>query len=329
MYILFFNFLISLVFLFLGTQLLVNSSITLSNKLNINRFIIGFTIISLATSLPELFVTLGASTKGFNDFAIGNIIGSNISNISLVLGLTALISPVIFSKNEIKLNYFPLVLLSTLFVAILIIFGFIGTLYGLIAIFSLFSYNIYLLQKGKDIISTDHLNNPNILIFLGKEFFISRLLYLFLFLLMGAILLWFGSEILIKSSKDIASLVGLSDRVISISLVAIGTSIPELFASVYAACKKETKLAIGNLLGSNIFNMLAVLGITSCINPINIGPNLHLDVLIMLAFTLLLFPCFYLRNLILKQENITMMIYKFEGLILLILYILYMYFVIV
>tara|TARA_Y100000814_G_C12163639_1_gene345330 strand:- start:193 stop:633 length:441 start_codon:yes stop_codon:yes gene_type:complete len=146
---------------------------------------------------------------------------------------------------------------------------------------------------------------------------------------MGAILLWFGSEILIKSSKDIASLVGLSDRVISISLVAIGTSIPELFASVYAACKKETKLAIGNLLGSNIFNMLAVLGITSCINPINIGPNLHLDVLIMLAFTLLLFPCFYLRNLILKQENITMMIYKFEGLILLILYILYMYFVIV
>ena len=134
----------ALILLFVGTQLLVNASITLSNKLSINRIIIGFTIVSLATSLPEFFVTLSSSLKGYYDFAIGNIIGSNISNISLVLGITTLITPVVFPKKEIYLNYFPLVLISVVFVLMFIFVGVFNLLSGIVSLLILIAFNIFL-----------------------------------------------------------------------------------------------------------------------------------------------------------------------------------------
>ena len=149
MSILFIQFIISLLLLFIGSQLLVSGSITISNKLNINRLVIGLTIVSLATSLPEFFVTLQASSRGYYDYAIGNIIGSNISNISLVLGVTALISPIFISKKEIYLNYFPLILITALFVGAVFFLNSIyptallKPAYGIIAVGSLVCFNIF------------------------------------------------------------------------------------------------------------------------------------------------------------------------------------------
>ena len=324
MELLFIQFIISLVLLFIGTQLLVNASISISNKLNINRLIIGFTIVSLATSLPELFVTLQASMQNYHDYAIGNIIGSNISNISLVLGIIAIISPIVFSKKEIKLNYTPLIAISIAFVLIILLLGTFNIIYGLIAIFTLIYFNVFLLKKGQELISIENNENPDIFLLFGIPINIKKLFPLFTILIIGTLILWLGSDFLINSSKEIAMLFGISDRVISISLVAIGTSLPELFTSIYAAYKGETKLAIGNLLGSNIFNILAVLGITTCINDISIGNHLNSDAVIMLLITLFLIPCFYMRSIItntVNQENVR--IYRTEGVVLLAIYITY------
>ena len=319
----------SLILLFIGTQLLVNASITLSNKLNINRIIIGFTIVSLATSLPELFVTLSSAMKGYYDFAIGNIIGSNISNITLVLGITALISPVIFSKKEIYFNYFPLALISFCFVSMFVLFGAFNLFSGVVSLLILIAFNIFLFKYGRSIIEIKDEQNIDVFIFFGKEIIIKRLSYLILILFSGSLILWIGSEILIDSSKDIATKIGVSDRVISISLVALGTSLPELFASIYAAYKKETQLAIGNLLGSNIFNMLAVIGFTTCVQSISVSNYLLPDAIIMLLITLFLFPCFYIRNILsMRKNNNTMLISKLEGLCLLMIYVIYIYLVI-
>jgi len=324
MELLFIQFIISLVLLFIGTQLLVNASISISNKLNINRLIIGFTIVSLATSLPELFVTLQASMQNYHDYAIGNIIGSNISNISLVLGIIAIISPIVFSKKEIKLNYTPLIAISIAFVLIILLLGTFNIIYGLIAILTLIYFNVFLLKKGQELISIENNKNPDTFLLFGIPIKIKSLFPLFSILTIGTLILWLGSDFLINSSKQIAILFGVSDRVISISLVAIGTSLPELFTSIYAAYKRETKLAIGNLLGSNIFNILAVLGVTTFINDINIGDHLNSDAVIMLLITLFLIPCFYMRSIVtntVNQENVR--IYRTEGIILLAIYITY------
>jgi len=323
MELLFIQFIISLILLFIGTQLLVNASITISNKLNINRLIIGFTIVSLATSLPELFVTLQASAQNYHDYAIGNIIGSNISNISLVLGIIAIISPIVFSKKEIKLNYNPLMIISMAFVLIILLLGKFNMTYGIIAILTLIYYNIFLLRKGQELITLENSENPDNFLLFGIPIKIKRLFPLFTILATGTLILWIGSEFLINSSKQIAILFGVSDRIISISLVAIGTSLPELFTSIYAAYKHETKLAIGNLLGSNIFNILAVLGITTLVNDINIGDNLNSDAIIMLLITLFLIPCFYMRSLITNTVQENVMIHRTEGIILLAIYITY------
>ena len=175
MELLFIQFIISLVLLFIGTQLLVNASISISNKLNINRLIIGFTIVSLATSLPELFVTLQASMQNYHDYAIGNIIGSNISNISLVLGIIAIISPIVFSKKEIKLNYTPLILISIVFVLIILLLGTFNIIYGLIAILTLIYFNVFLLKKGQELISIENYENPDVFLLFGiKKWFPSN-----------------------------------------------------------------------------------------------------------------------------------------------------------
>ena len=330
MELLFAQFVISLILLFIGTQLLVNASITISNKLYINRLIVGFTIVSLATSLPELFVTIQASIKNYDDYALGNIIGSNISNISLVLGVIAILSPIVFSKKEMLLNYFPLITISIAFVLITLFLGVFNIIYGILALVALVCFNIFLLKKGKDLINPEHTDELDVFLFFGKPIKIRKLSLLITILFAGAIVLWLGSEFLIDSSKQIALLLGISDRVIAITLVALGTSLPELFASIYAAYKNETKLAIGNLLGSNIFNMLAVLGVTTFVSDINIGNNLNLDVLIMLLITLFLIPCFYARKLLITNKTTEeIVIYRTEGTILLLIYIAYITFVLV
>jgi len=345
MTILFLEFIISLLLMFIGTQLLVNSSVSISNHLNIPKLIIGLTVVSLATSLPEFFVTFQSTLKGLNEFAIGNVVGSNISNIALVLGLTALIKPVVLSKKEFKLNYIPLLLISVGFVIILFTSSSLGKFYAVGSIISLIIFNVFLFKKGQGLVLEDDFDDKNIFTFLKWQIHIKSLLVLFFILLIGTFIMWISSEILIESAKEVAKLFGVSDRVIAISLVAIGTSLPELFTSLYSIYNGETKLALGNLLGSNVFNILAVLGFTSLISDIEITTSLksiiingqsllgtlHGDVIIMLIFTILLLPLFYFFNIqrfnIFKNKNTEvqknmdeMRIVPSEGLILLLLY---------
>ena len=164
------EFVFSLLLLFIGSQLLVNSSITISNKLQVNRLIIGLTIVSLATSLPEFFVTLQATSQGYFDFALGNIIGSNISNISLVLGVTALISPILISEKEIYLNYYPLIIISTAFTVVLLSLKNIGITYGSISLIILISFNIFLFKKAKDSLHNELIESDDMFVFLGYKF---------------------------------------------------------------------------------------------------------------------------------------------------------------
>ena len=179
MTILFLEFIISLLLMFIGTQLLVNSSVSISNQLNIPKLIIGLTVVSLATSLPEFFVTFQSTLKGFTDFAIGNVVGSNISNIALVLALTALIKPVVLSKKEFKLNYIPLLLITVAFVVTLFASSSLGKFYGIVSILVLIFFNIFLFKKGKGLVLEEDFDDKNIFSFLKWKFHIKSLFLLF------------------------------------------------------------------------------------------------------------------------------------------------------
>ena len=290
----------------IGGDMLTRYSVELSYKLSIPKIIIGMTIVSFATSAPELIVSLNATMMGYSDFALGNVLGSNIANLGLVLGIVIIIYPITI-KRRFYYTDFPLLIFSTavfyLFIAsnseISRTEGIIMLVFILLILFYLFYY-----QKP----NTSTLDKD---LSLGKE----KVSTSFFLLVISAAILWLGAETLIKSSISVANKFNVSERIISITMVAIGTSIPELAASVAASLKKHNDLAIGNLIGSNIFNLLVVMGITSIINPIT-GIDFDIiskDMIWVVAFSVLLLPLVYLQ----KRNKLN----RIKGIILLALYI--------
>ena len=290
----------------IGGDMLTRYSVELSYKLSIPKIIIGMTIVSFATSAPELIVSLNATMMGYSDFALGNVLGSNIANLGLVLGIVVIIYPITI-KRRFYYTDFPLLIFSTavfyLFIAsnseISRTEGIIMLVFILLILFYLFYY-----QKP----NTSTLDKD---LSLGKE----KVSTSFFLLVISAAILWLGAETLIKSSISVANKFNVSERIISITMVAIGTSIPELAASVAASLKKHNDLAIGNLIGSNIFNLLVVMGITSIINPIT-GIDFDIiskDMIWVVAFSVLLLPLVYLQ----KRNKLN----RIKGIILLALYI--------
>tara|TARA_B100000963_G_scaffold360831_1_gene393365 strand:+ start:116 stop:1093 length:978 start_codon:yes stop_codon:yes gene_type:complete len=309
---------ISCVVIFIGTEILVNSSVALSNKLMIPRVVVGTLIVSLATSLPELFVSLKSVSLGFDEFALGNIIGSNISNIGLVLGIMSLISTLTLLKHEIIWCFTPLLIVSLIFLLSIYVLKSFDIIFGLFCISLLFIYSIIILnKKGKIINELEFDGKQNIIIF-GCCFKITKIYKYVIFLTLGSLFLYIGTDLLIKSSKNIAEKIGISDRIISITLVAIGTSLPELFASIYSVIKSELKMAVGNILGSNIFNILAVLGLTSVFNTITINNELRFDSLVMMIFTILIMLFFLLSY---NSEKKIYYMSRNKGIVLLLFYI--------
>lgn len=298
-----------------GGELLVKGSVSLALRLHISTLVVGMTVVSFATSAPELLVSLEAALSDHPDISLGNVIGSNIANIGLVLGLTAVISPLAIPKEIYRTNYPMLLIVSVLFMALLYFFKAITFWMGILFVISLFVFGFLIIQKSRK-------NNPQAaqddpLLQEVVSFPLWKSLSL---LLAGAIALYFGADLLVESSVSIAREWGVTERVISLSLVAIGTSIPELAASIIAAIRKEETLAIGNLIGSNIFNVLAVLGITSLVVDIPVMDLkiLSKDIWIMLAFALLLLPI--MRFLGKNKIN------RVEGVLLFLAYTLYIYF---
>ena len=302
--------LLGLTLLFFGGELLVKGSVALSLKMRVSTLVIGMTIVSLATSAPEFFVSLQALVEGSSNIALGNIIGSNIANITLVLGVTAMIFSVQISKQTLRLN-FPVLLISSLVLgAVLYYFNGVPQMVGYLFIISvvLFSFLLIKNSRQKNLIAEDKL----------LEVAPQAPLYKSItFLIIGVLLLKYGADNLVDSAIAIATYFQVSDRIIGVTIVAIGTSIPELVTSIIAAIKKENNLAVGNLIGSNIFNILAVLGATSAIQNITIDDIaiLYFDYITMIGVTFLVGGFVYCLS---KRE-----ISRIEGSVLLIIYIIY------
>ena len=250
--------------------------------------IIGMTVVSFATSAPELLVSLQAALDGSPAIAINNVVGSNIANIALVLGITAIIGPIAVSKDFYKLNWPIMMVFSLVLYFFLKNDNLLTALEGGILLVGLIVFLIVLIKTAKtEEVDDDEVDDKLATVGYGK---------IFLWLLIGAVALYFGSEFLVDGAKDLAKRVGVSEGVISITMIAIGTSVPELAASVIAAIKGEKAISLGNLIGSNIFNIASVLGITALVReiPVTEPQILSRDIFWMLGFAFVLLPLVFL-----------------------------------
>ncbi len=279
--------LIGFVLLVVGGEFLVRSSVALSFKFKLSKMVIGLTVVSFATSAPELLVSIQAAHDGYSDIALGNVIGSNIANIGLVLGITAVIFPLMIDRDFYKFNWPVMMLLSGTLYLFLSTSGKIEAWEGIVLIAAICLY-LYLLIKRARIQALARPMTQKIDDELAKVSGFKIIVWL----LIGGAALWGGSELLVDGAVHIADAAGVSQRVISITVIAIGTSVPELAASVIAALRKEKAISLGNLIGSNIFNIASVLGITALIQPIVLkDPGLlDNDILWMLGFAAVLIP---------------------------------------
>ena len=302
-----FYLIIGLLALILGGEFLVKGSVALAVRMRVSMVVIGLTVVSFATSAPELIVSIYSALSGHPDIALGNVIGSNIANISLVLGITALISPLNFQQRLYRFDIPVMLLASALFGVFLYSNSSLNFWEGLCFVLLLSILTIYLIRRSR---KEEKMNGEN-----SAEQ--VPLVKLFVYLSLGAISLYFGSHWLVGGATGIARTIGVSERVISVSIVAFGTSVPELAASIIAVFKKEKDLSIGNLIGSNIFNIFAVLGITSMIQPIYVVDEglITNDIWWMFGVALLLYPMMFLFH---KKH-----IGRLEGFMLFVLYIAY------
>ena len=275
-----------LVLLILGGNWLLKAAVALSLRLEIPRIIIGMTIVSFATSAPELIVSVNAALEGLPDLALGNVVGSNIANLGLVLAIVIILVPINVRKSFYTVDWPVMIAASLLFFFFIFFDGVLNRYEGIIMVIFLFLFLVFLLRFQKPAVEAEvddqagHLPLYKAVLFLG----------------IGGVGLWGGSELLIHGAVGLASQFGVSDRIIGITIVSVGTSIPELAASIIAVIKKEKAISLGNLIGSNIFNLLAVLGITSIITPIQVVDQglLDSDIFWMLGISFLILPLVFL-----------------------------------
>ncbi len=297
-----------LVLLLGAGHFLVLGSVCLARRLNVSTLVVGLTVVSLGTSAPELLVSLNAVITGHPDIAIGNVVGSNISNIGLVLGITSLIFPLAVRSSSIKFDW-PVMMASGLLLYWFGLDGQFNRQEGMIFLIVLASYIFYSLAKSR--------KNEALVPKIPIEFKMSYTITI-LVILLSTLGLMFGAKFLVLGATDIARFFNVSERAISVSLIAVGTSLPELVTSVAAAIKKESDISIGNIIGSNIYNTFGILGVTGIVKPIDLGEKIMgEDLYWMMGFFVLLF----LLILPLKGGVIT----RLKGVILILLYGLYIY----
>jgi len=277
---------IGLVFLIAGGNWLLKSAVALSLRLNIPKIVIGMTVVSFATSAPELIVSIKSALDGFPDLALGNVVGSNIANLGLVLGITIILGSIEVQRSFYTTDWPVMMLASLLFFGFIFFDGELVQYEGIIMVVALFLFLVYLLRFQKPAV-VDEMPEDDVPLPLWKTM---------LFLGIGGVGLWGGSELLIDGAVGMAKVYGVSERVIGVTVISVGTSIPELAASIIAVIKKEKAISLGNLIGSNIFNLLAVLGITSIITPIRVMDQglLTNDIFWMLGISFLILPLVFI-----------------------------------
>ncbi len=292
-----------------GGNWLLKSAVALSLRLSIPKIVIGMTVVSFATSAPELIVSVKAALDGFPDLALANVVGSNIANLGLVLAITIILGSIDVRKSFYSTDWPVMMVASLLFCGFVYFDGVLQQYEGIILVSCLFLFLVYLLRFQK-VAVVDEMPEDDVPLPLYKTV---------LLLGIGGTALWGGSELLIKGAVGMASAFGVSDRIIGITVVSVGTSVPELAASVIAVLKKEKAISLGNLIGSNIFNLLGVLGITAAITPIKVVDQglLYNDIFWMLGISFLILPLvFFPKGLRLGWR---------DGLVLLTVYVAFVY----
>lgn len=254
--------LLGLATLIVGGEFLLKGAVGIAKKFKISSLVIGMTVVAFGTSAPELIVSITSALQGHPEIAIGNVVGSNIANLALVLGLTVIIFPMVVTKTT-KVQDWPKMMYATLLFLLFAMDGIISRWEGAVLFISLVAFIWYIIGKSRKRVHVPDKMEPN-----------SNSWNSVAFLLVGLTGLYFGSDWLLIGAVDIAREVGMTEHAIGITIVAFGTSVPELVTSCVAAFKKETDISIGNLIGSNIFNISAVLGITSMITPIGVGQSI-------------------------------------------------------
>lgn len=277
-------FIVGLLVLLAGGHFLVHGSSRIARILGIHPIVVGLTIVALGTSMPEFVVSLLAALKNKTDVALGNVVGSNISNMALILGLAATVRPIIIKRRILKFEM-PLVLGVSLLFWLLCSNGYLSRIDGIILTFGFFVYLFVVLKNSRQ--KTPTMNGD----FFEKRSLRSHLFVYAFYILIGIGGLTLGAAWIVDSASEFSFRYGVPELILGLTIVAIGTSLPELATSLVAAVRNEGDLSIGNILGSNIFNMLAIAGPTATIHPLAVTPELvtiHLP--IMTALTLLLFP---------------------------------------
>ena len=254
-----------------GADRLTEGASALARRMNVSEIIIGLTIVAAGTSAPELFVSLVSALKGTPDMAIGNVVGSNTMNAMLIVGCAAVVAPMSISRNTVRKDI-PFAVVASVLLPLLAIDSAIGRIDGIILLAGFAAFMYYTLSQAKagETAPSDEtkMQNPWLSVF---------------FVVLGLALLVIGSNIFVDSASRVAYALGLSEAVVGLTIVAGGTSLPELATSVVAARKGQSAIAIGNVIGSNVFNILMILGLTATISPMQIQGITHIDLLMMLG----------------------------------------------
>ncbi len=302
------QFISGLLILIISGKYLVQGGVSIARFFKISPLVIGMTVVAFGTSAPELIVSINAAISGNPEIAFGNVVGSNIANVALVLAVTALLIPIPVHRNSLK-NDWPMMMLVFLLLYVFILDDMIKLHEGVILFTLLVAYILFILYKSnkENTSSSDEVSDVKQM---GLPISIVAIV-------LSSVGLAFGADLLVDGASDIALSLGVSKRVISLTIVAFGTSVPELTASIMAALKKQTDISIGNIIGSNIFNISIVLGITSMIKTIPVDHiAFSFDIILMIFIAILLLLFIYPFR--------TVYLNRIEGAILLFVYFAYM-----
>ena len=272
--------------LFYGAEFIVKGGSRLARYFGLSPIVIGLTVVAFGTSLPELVVSIVAAIGGSSPIAIGNVVGSNIANVGLVLGISSLIFPIKINLSQIKNDLIIYIFVCLMFSAFCMN-GSVSRQEGLILFLSVLIYTWYSFYYSSIKNNDEDVNDKNP----------SNLRMLFILIISGITLLSFGANLFVKGAIDIARYFGISEIVIGMTIVALGTSLPELATSVIASFRKEHAISIGNIVGSNLFNLLSVIGIVSLVSPIESPKEiLFFEIPYMIIYGLILFPIGMLKQ---------------------------------
>ncbi len=286
--------LVGFVLLIGGAEYLVKGAVAIANKLKIPAIIVGLTIVAFGTSTPEFVVSIKAALNGAGGISIGNIVGSNIANILFILGVTSVIYPVVCNRKEFLRDYKFLLLVNVLFVCFAITGKFVCW-QGLVLLALLFAFIYFNYRNSKD----SDASEDTVSILASKSWWVVVLITI-----AGLIAIMYGADLLVKGAVDIARILGVSEEIIGLTIVAVGTSLPELATTVVAALRKQNGVALGNIVGSNIWNIVFIMGLTSTIIDVEVPRQFLLyDIWVMVLATMLLFPIMLSQNKISRIEG--------------------------